>query len=53
MFDVQKELVLSTDVIEVLYRAICKVALKKPKEVVAIPEVPEDADDDAKEELAN
>jgi hypothetical protein len=26
MFDVQKELVLSNDVIEVLYRAICKVA---------------------------
>ena len=27
LFDVQKELVLSTDVIEVLYRAICKVAM--------------------------
>lgn len=28
LFDVQKELVLSTDVIEVLYRAICKVAIQ-------------------------
>jgi len=27
MFDVAKELVLSPDVIEVLYRAICKVAM--------------------------
>jgi len=53
MFDVQKELVLSTDVIEVLYRAIAKVALKKPRDLIPIPEVPEDADDDAKEELAN
>ena len=53
LFDVQKELVLSTDVIEVLYRAICKVALKKPKDLVPIPEIPEDADEEAKEELQN
>jgi len=30
MFDVQKELVLNPDVIEVLYRAICKVAMQEP-----------------------
>jgi hypothetical protein len=30
MFDVAKELVLSPDVIEVLYRAICKVAMQEP-----------------------
>jgi len=28
LFDMQKELVLSADVIEVLYRAICKVAMQ-------------------------
>jgi len=27
MFDIQKELVLNPDVIEVIYRAICKVAM--------------------------
>lgn len=53
MFEVQKELVLSGDVIETLYRALCKVAMKKPKEMIAIPDIPEDADEDAKEDLQN
>ena len=53
MFEVQKELVLSGDVIETLYRALCKVAMKKPKEPIAIPDIPEDADEDAKEDLQN
>lgn len=51
LFEVQKELVLSSDVIETVYRALCKVALKKPKELTAIPEIPDDANEDDKEEL--
>jgi len=40
-------------VIETLYRALCKVAMKKPKELIAVPEIPEDADEEAKEDLQN
>jgi len=51
LFDVQKELVLNNDVIEVLYRAICKVAIQKPKDLIEVPVAPEDADDDKKDEI--
>jgi hypothetical protein len=51
LFDIQKELVLNPDVIEVIYRAICKVAMQKPKELLEIPTIPDDADDDKKEEI--
>ena len=53
MFEVQKELVLSVEVIETLYRALCKVAMKKTKDPVVAPEIPEDADEEAKEDLQN
>lgn len=51
LFDMQKELVLSTDIIEVLYKAICKVAMQQPKELIEVPVIPEDADDDKKDEV--
>lgn len=51
LFEIQKELVLNPDVIEVLYRAICKVAMQKPKDLTEIPTIPDDADDDKKEEI--
>ena len=51
MFDVQKELVLNPVVIEVLYKAICKIAMQEPKELVEVPTIPEDAEDDKKEEM--
>jgi hypothetical protein len=51
MFDAQKELVLSPDVIEVVYRAICNLAMRSPVKLLAIPSVPEDADDEKKDEI--
>jgi hypothetical protein len=51
MFDIQKELVLNPDVIEVIYRAICKVAMQQPRELHVVPTIPEDADEEKKEEL--
>lgn len=51
MFDVQKELVLNPDVIEVIYRAICKVAMQEPVPLQELPVIPEDADDDKKDEI--
>jgi radial spoke head protein 3 len=51
MFDAQKELVLSPDVIEVVYRAICNLAMRQPQKLLVIPTIPEDADDDKKEEI--
>ena len=51
MFDSQKELVLNPDVIEVLYRAICSIAMAEPTPLLEVPVIPEDADDDKKDEM--
>ena len=51
LFEIQKDLVLSPDVIEVLYKAICKLAMRPPKELVAIPEVTDDMDAAKKDEV--
>ena len=52
MFDVQKELVLNPDVIEVIYRAICKVAMQDPVPLQELPVIPDDADEDKKDEIS-
>lgn len=51
LFECQKELVLNPDVIEVIYRAICKVAMQEPTPLVEIPVIPDDADEDKKDEI--
>jgi len=52
LFDIQKDLVLSTDVIDVVYKAICRIALRKHHPIKEMPTAPEDADDAAKEKVA-
>ena len=52
LFEIQKDLVLSNDVIEVLYKAVCKLAMKPPTPMHPVPEATEDMDAAAKEELA-
>lgn len=51
MLDCQKELVLNPDVIEVIYRAVCKVAMQEPTPLQEIPVIPDDADEDKKDEI--
>jgi hypothetical protein len=49
IFEVAKDLVLVPDVIDNVYRAICKIATRKPVAAQEIPEIPEDADDDKRD----
>jgi len=51
LFEVQRDLVLQPEVVEVIYKAICKMALKKEKQPAEVPAIPDDAADDKKEEL--
>jgi len=51
MFDIQKELVLSADVIQVLYRAITKLATQEPVALIPIPEERDGMSEEEKESL--
>jgi hypothetical protein len=49
MFEIQKDLVLLPEVIDSIYRAITRIIQAKPKALQAVPDLPEDADEEAKE----
>lgn len=51
IFEVAKDLVLVPDVIDNIYRAVCKIATRTPATAQEIPEIPEDAEDDRREVL--
>lgn len=51
MLEIQKDLVLSTDVIDVVFSAIAKIATSKPLPVQALPEVPDEAPDAEKQAI--
>jgi len=51
IMEIQKDLVLVPEVIDALYRAVCRVALQKPAVHQEIPVIPDDAADEVKEEL--
>ena len=51
MFDIQKDLVLSADIIQVLYRAITKLATQEPVALLPIPEETEGMTEEEKEAL--
>jgi hypothetical protein len=51
ILEVQKDLVLSTDVIELVFNAFCAIALRKQAEPKEIPTVPEGADDEEKTKI--
>ena len=51
MFDIQKDLVLSADIIQVLYRAITKLATAEPTALLPIPEEVEGMAEEEKEAL--
>lgn len=51
MFDIQKDLVLSADIIQVLYRAITKLATSEPAPLLPIPEATEGMTEEEKEAL--
>lgn len=53
IFEVAKDLVLVPDVIDNVYRAICKIATRKPVAAQEIPEIPEDADDDRRDVITD
>ena len=49
MFEIQKDLVLLPEVIDSIYRAIARIIQAIPKNLQAVPDLPEDADEEAKE----
>ena len=51
MLDIQKDLVLSTDVIEVIFSTIAKIATAKPIPMQPLPEIPDDAPDSEKQTI--
>ena len=51
LFEVQKDIVLAQDVIDIVFRSLCKAALMKPRQPLPLPEMPDDADDDKRDEL--
>ena len=50
MFEIQKDLVLLPEVIDSIYRAITKIIQAKPKALQTVPDLPEDAVEEAKEQ---
>ena len=51
LFEVQRDLVLQPEVIEVIYKALCKMALKKQRDQLEVPTMPDDIAEDKKEEM--
>jgi len=51
LLDIQKDLVLSQDTLESVFKVICKISTQKPQEHQEIPEIPDDAPADKKEAL--
>jgi len=51
MFEIQKELVLSPEVVEVVFKVIAKLTSEQPKVHAAIPTIPEETAEEAKEAL--
>lgn len=51
MFDIQKDLVLSADIIQVLYRAVTKLATSEPAALIPVPEEQEGMSEEEKEAL--
>lgn len=49
MFEIQKDLVLLPEVIDSIYRAITRIIQAKPKALQTVPDLAEDADEEAKE----
>lgn len=49
MFEISKDLVLLPEVVDSIYRAITRIILAKPKALQTVPDLPEDADEEAKE----
>ena len=53
MFDIQKDLVLSADIIQVLYRAVTKLATSEPAALIPVPEEQEGMSEEEKEVLCD
>mmetsp|Transcript_15167 Transcript_15167/g.23410 ORF Transcript_15167/g.23410 Transcript_15167/m.23410 type:complete len:480 (+) Transcript_15167:477-1916(+) len=51
LFEVQRDLVLQPEVIEVIYKALCKMALKKQRDPIEPPVMADDLPEDKKEEV--
>ena len=51
MFEIQKDLVLSADVIDVMYTAIAKIATQKQLELQPVPEITDTTPEEEKEAL--
>lgn len=52
IFDCSKDLVLSTEAVDTVYKGLCNVALRKQKEMTPIPEIDDTVEDEKKEEIA-
>jgi len=52
LLESQKDLVLSSDVIDAVFKAICNIALKQQQQPTEIPTAPEDADEETKAKIA-
>ena len=48
LFDIQRDLCLNADIIDVVFKAVTKIAMQNPHDVEEMPVVPEEADDDQK-----
>lgn len=51
MFECSKDLVLSPEAVETIYKGLIGIACTKPSELIPIPEITGDMDEEKKEEL--
>ena len=51
MFECSKDLVLNVEAVETIYKGLISIACTKPSELIPIPEITSDMDDDKKEEM--
>lgn len=52
IFDCSKDLVLSNEAVDTVFKGLCNVALRKAKEMIPIPEIDDTLEDDKKDEIA-
>ena len=51
MFECSKDLVLNTEAVETIYKGLIGIACTKPTELIPIPEITSDIDDEKKDEV--
>lgn len=51
MFECSKDLVLSPEAVETIYKGLIGIACTKPTEMIPIPEITSDMDDEKKDEI--